>query len=1115
MTNKDRMDEAITEGNALMNKGDYLKAVDSYKKAVNALPCQRSYYLLGNALFSSNDYQGAKDSFKKALAHSKSFKDNVRTLEILLYLAKSESLLNNIKEALKHCKRGIVIGNGMLLQARNKEPIEKICMQFYQLRESPNDNSPSFIKCVTSFKDAMRELENKNYKAAIEMFNELLRKEVKKEILLRRGICYMELKDYIKALSSIEEAKNLKHNKDKLLVEILMNESLCLEHMGNYVTSIKRLEEALRIANEIKEQALSQEISNRLEKHKVIHTAPDVASEKAEALKLLKKFPSKLTLNDQFNVVAMSWFKKWKTAMHISDNNSTYFATEGKPLSKVGESPGYINNEDLLVKEEFLKDPEVEYENRPIRNELKQDKDFIIITTELWKIWEKIYGGYNITRCTFQEYGKASIDLYLQKLEVLFHPQVYEWIPKGKQVIYISRGTLAKSLIEKCTRILNSLNNSPQAKVIKLWKIEGNIELSNEGKKTAISDNEVINFNKILIELAGTISIVLTENICNSRNNHNKSSLVEGNNIERKGADEVNTLDYRSLSKIPFDKILPANCDKGQNGLMNIINSCYINSGIQCLSNCTELTKYFLLGYYKTDILNNKKSNTAIAYADIINKLWKGRKEIIKPYKLKEEIGKVAKQFKEITQQDSEEFVTCLLNELHDNIKREGKSIIMELFSCEINTKLLCPSCKHVLNRIENYLVISVPIPLYNVLVVTVIPKEISALPLRKEVPIQSNMTMADISSKLGMSKQFLYKFLREGQVIRNIPETADPAEVANEIHNLYAFECLFAEEEKISNTKVAYYPLVIQVEIAKPMYSYGRVTRSKRPLILFVPRNMTLLELKVEIFHRLSPYFKEFTGKTRKEVERAIPTLRRQRDPVFRLDIVVGNGKCEFCGTFHLSNCEFSFNEEEKCTLEDMIKRKKDLVLSLVMKDTEGAGKLMKCLNAEPNNKSLKERSKKDITLYDCFDAFSKEEQLDRANLWDCENCKSKVQVIKSATLCTLPPILIIHLKRFKQKIFYHHSTSKKIEEYVEYPIEGLQLEGYVDEKYKGKAKYNLFAVTNHIGGTAGGHYTAICKNSINNLWTEFDDDRLTKATESDIVSKYGYILYYRRADL
>jgi ubiquitin carboxyl-terminal hydrolase 4/11/15 len=37
-------------------------------------------------------------------------------------------------------------------------------------------------------------------------------------------------------------------------------------------------------------------------------------------------------------------------------------------------------------------------------------------------------------------------------------------------------------------------------------------------------------------------------------------------------------------------------------GGSNLGNTCFMNSSIACLSNCTELTYYFLSGDYKNDI---------------------------------------------------------------------------------------------------------------------------------------------------------------------------------------------------------------------------------------------------------------------------------------------------------------------------------------------------------------------------------------------------------------------------------------------------------------------------------------------------------------------------------
>ena len=35
----------------------------------------------------------------------------------------------------------------------------------------------------------------------------------------------------------------------------------------------------------------------------------------------------------------------------------------------------------------------------------------------------------------------------------------------------------------------------------------------------------------------------------------------------------------------------------------------------------------------------------------------------------------------------------------------------------------------------------------------------------------------------------------------------------------------------------------------------------------------------------------------------------------------------------------------------------------------------------------------------------------------------------------------------------------------------------------------YDAFAVSNHYGGTGGGHYTAYCKHPHNERWYEYDD--------------------------
>ena len=55
---------------------------------------------------------------------------------------------------------------------------------------------------------------------------------------------------------------------------------------------------------------------------------------------------------------------------------------------------------------------------------------------------------------------------------------------------------------------------------------------------------------------------------------------------------------------------------------------------------------------------------------------------------------------------------------------------------------------------------------------------------------------------------------------------------------------------------------------------------------------------------------------------------------------------------------------------------------------------------------------------------------------------------------------------------------------------------------KNKEQIIYELYGVVNHYGTMGGGHYTAYCKNFLNNKWYEFDDSRVSEVSPRDVVS-------------
>ncbi len=61
-----------------------------------------------------------------------------------------------------------------------------------------------------------------------------------------------------------------------------------------------------------------------------------------------------------------------------------------------------------------------------------------------------------------------------------------------------------------------------------------------------------------------------------------------------------------------------------------------------------------------------------------------------------------------------------------------------------------------------------------------------------------------------------------------------------------------------------------------------------------------------------------------------------------------------------------------------------------------------------------------------------------------------------------------------------------EKINELIDFPVEGLDLAQYVKGPHCAEAPpvYDLYAVSHHSGGLGGGHYTATCKNFHNDKW-------------------------------
>lgn len=183
--------------------------------------------------------------------------------------------------------------------------------------------------------------------------------------------------------------------------------------------------------------------------------------------------------------------------------------------------------------------------------------------------------------------------------------------------------------------------------------------------------------------------------------------------------------------------------------------------------------------------------------------------------------------------------------------------------------------------------------------------------------------------------------------------------------------------------------------------------------------------------------------------------------------------------------------------------------------------------------------KAKVTISIDDCLNEFTKEEQLGESDPWYCPQCKDFKQATKKFDLWKVPDILVVHLKRFSSG----RISRDKIDSFIDFPIQGLDLTDRVegakavtslysnqedDEKLmesigslganddaveSDAPLYDLYAVDNHYGGLGGGHYTAYAKNPEDEKWYYFDDSSVRLVNNTDEVKgQAAYLLFYRR---
>ena len=121
--------------------------------------------------------------------------------------------------------------------------------------------------------------------------------------------------------------------------------------------------------------------------------------------------------------------------------------------------------------------------------------------------------------------------------------------------------------------------------------------------------------------------------------------------------------------------------NKGLSGIVNLGNTCYINSAIQCLSHTLELTDFFLTDQWKGDLNYDYKFNTfSKQWYRLINGLWEDNCTVA-PQSLLKIMVNISNEkglsfgFSNYKQNDIQELLIFILDNLHESLnKRQFKT---------------------------------------------------------------------------------------------------------------------------------------------------------------------------------------------------------------------------------------------------------------------------------------------------------------------------------------------------------------------------------------------------------------------------------------------------------
>lgn len=140
---------------------------------------------------------------------------------------------------------------------------------------------------------------------------------------------------------------------------------------------------------------------------------------------------------------------------------------------------------------------------------------------------------------------------------------------------------------------------------------------------------------------------------------------------------------------------------------------------------------------------------------------------------------------------------------------------------------------------------------------------------------------------------------------------------------------------------------------------------------------------------------------------------------------------------------------------------------------------------------------------IFESFDAYTEEEDLKGDNKYDAGQEYGKQDAVKGLKFRSLPPILLLHLRRFE----YDFHLDRNVKITTKHDLsESINLSKYVKDSKENNSEWDfeLFGILTHQGSSAGsGHYITFIRPEMGN-WYKFNDEYVSNVS-FDYVKKYA----------